>query len=78
MTSEKINGNGKETGPKKFLFVSEEALIGDLAWAVKQEGHHVKYFIHEKDSKDICDGFVEKTDDLVVEQELGKGFRAVG
>ncbi len=48
---------------RKFLFVSEEALIGDLAWQVKQEGNQVKYFIHEKASKDICDGFVDKCDD---------------
>ncbi|MBI4141549.1 phosphoribosylamine--glycine ligase [Candidatus Woesearchaeota archaeon] len=60
--TEKTNGNDKE-GPKKFLFVSKEALIGDLAWAVKQEGHQVKYCIQDKDSKDICDGFVDKTDD---------------
>lgn len=56
------NGNG-HFEKKKFLFVSEEALIGDLAWVVKQEGHQVKYYIHEKDSKDIGDGFVEKCDD---------------
>ncbi len=47
---------------KKFLFVSEEALIGDLAWQVKKEGHEVKYYIHEKESKGICDGFVDKCD----------------
>lgn len=45
------------------MFVSEEALIGDLAWMVKQEGHEVKYYIGEKASKDICDGFVDKCDD---------------
>lgn len=48
---------------RKFLFVSEEALIGDTAWQVKKEGHEVKYFIGEKASRDICDGFVEKCDD---------------
>ncbi|MBW2969532.1 phosphoribosylamine--glycine ligase [Candidatus Woesearchaeota archaeon] len=48
---------------KKFLFVSEEALVGDLAWQVKKEGHEVKYYIKEKASRDICDGFVDKTDD---------------
>lgn len=48
---------------KRFLFVSEEALIGDLAWQVKKEGHEVKYYINEKASKDICDGFVDKCDD---------------
>ncbi len=61
--TEKTNGNGKESSPKKFLFVSEEALIGDLAWQVKQEGNQVKYYIHDKDSKDICDGFVEKAEE---------------
>lgn len=48
---------------KKFLFVSEEALVGDLAWQVKKEGNEVKYFIKEKASKDVCDGFVDKCDD---------------
>ncbi len=48
---------------RKFLFVSEEALIGDLAWQVKKEGHEVKYYIGEKASRDICDGFVDKCDD---------------
>jgi len=48
---------------RKFLFVSEEALIGDLAWQVKKEGHQVKYYINEKASRDICEGFVDKCDD---------------
>jgi len=47
----------------KFLFVSIEALIGDLAWAVKKEGHEVKYYIEDKDQKDVCDGFLDKVDD---------------
>jgi phosphoribosylamine--glycine ligase len=47
----------------KFLFVSIEALIGDLAWAVKKEGHEVRYYIEEKDQKDVCDGLVDKVDD---------------
>ena len=58
--------NGVEKKPvdrKKFLFISEEALIGDLAWQVKQEGHEVKYYIGEKASRDVCDGFIEKCDD---------------
>jgi hypothetical protein len=46
--------------PKKFLFVSDEALIGDLAYQVKREGHEVKYYIHQKSEKDVCDGFLEK------------------
>ncbi len=48
---------------KKFLFVSEEALVGDLAWQVQKEGHEVKYYIDDKPSKDVCDGFVPKTDE---------------
>jgi len=49
--------------PKKFLFVSKEALIGDVAWQVKKEGHEVRYYIDEKASRHICDGFVDKCDD---------------
>lgn len=48
---------------KKFLFVSYEALIGDLAWTIKQEGHEVRYYIQDKASRDICEGFIEKCDD---------------
>ncbi|MFH1229758.1 MAG: phosphoribosylamine--glycine ligase [Candidatus Aenigmatarchaeota archaeon] len=47
---------------KKFLFVSNEALIGDLAWKVKNEGHDIKYFIGDKSQKDVCDGFVDKAE----------------
>lgn len=63
------NGNGKSSngnGPnekKKFLFVSDIACIGDLAYTVKQEGHKVKYFIRDKDEKDVSDGFLEKVDE---------------
>ena len=68
--------------PKKFLFVSDEALIGDLAWQVKREGHEVKYYIHQKSEKDVCDGFLEKVDewrtivdwaDVIVFDDLGFG-----
>jgi len=48
---------------RKFLFVSDEALIGDMAWQVKKEGHEVKYYIHRKQERDVCDGFVDKIDD---------------
>ena len=50
--------------PKKFLFVSIDALISDIAWQVLKEGHKVKYFIEDKDEKDIADGFVPKTDPI--------------
>src|SRR3989338_135540 len=75
--------NGKSG--KKFLFVSIEGLIGDLAWAVKKEGNEVKYFIQQKDQRDVCDGFVEKCDewekfsdwsDVIVFDDLGFGAAA--
>lgn len=78
--------NGEKIAPKlKFLFVSLDALIGDLAWAIKKEGHDVKYFIEEKDQKDVCDGWVEKVDnwkehtdwaDIVVFDDVGFGGEA--
>jgi len=49
--------------PKKFLFISDEGLIGDLAYAVRNEGNEVRYFIRNKSEKDISDGFVEKIED---------------
>jgi len=47
---------------KKFLFISKEALIGDLAWKIKNEGNEVKLYIEDKMQKDVCDGFVDKID----------------
>lgn len=52
---------------KKFLFVSVEASINDVAWHVQQEGHEVKYFIEEAAQKEVADGFVPKTDDWAKE-----------
>jgi phosphoribosylamine--glycine ligase len=46
----------------KFLFVSYDALISDIAWEVVKEGHDVKYWIRDEKSKDVGDGFVPKTD----------------
>ncbi len=59
--SRKQNDSSLQT--RKFLFVSNVGLIGDLAYAVKNEGNQVRYYIHSKADKDISDGFVEKTDD---------------
>jgi phosphoribosylamine--glycine ligase len=50
-------------GQKKFLFISRQALIHDLAIQVRQEGHAVRYAIHSKADKDVADGFLEKVDD---------------
>ena len=64
MTKNNSNGNHQAKNnsgeKKKFLFVSNEALIGDAAWQVKKEGHDVRYFIKNKEDKDICDGFLDK------------------
>lgn len=52
---------------KNFLFVSYDALITDTAWQVLKEGHEVKYFIQDEDSRAIGDGFVPKVDDWEAE-----------
>ena len=72
--------------PRKFLFVSLEGLIGDTAWTVAKEGHDVKYFIANKDEREIADGFVEKSDDwrrdvdwadvIIFDDVLGQGTEA--
>ena len=71
---------------KKFLFVSLSGLIGDIAWQVLKEGHQVRYFIADKEERDIADGFVPKSDnwekdsdwaDIVVfDDTLGQGEQA--
>ncbi len=71
---------------KKFLFVSIDALINDIAWQVVKEGHDVRYYIQDKDIRDIADGFVPKTDDwkkdvdwadvIVFDDVLGQGKKA--
>ena len=79
------NGNGDQKRKLKFLFVSIDALIGDLAAAIKKEGHEVRYFIQNADQKDVCDGFVDKTDtwkdqvdwaDVVIFDDVGFGEEA--
>lgn len=45
----------------KFLFISKDALITDIAWQVVKEGHEVKYFIENEAENDIGDGFIPKT-----------------
>ncbi|MBU0957508.1 MAG: phosphoribosylamine--glycine ligase [Nanoarchaeota archaeon] len=48
---------------KKFLFVSWDANITDVAWQVSKQGHDVKCYIKEESEKEVGDGFVEKVDD---------------
>ena len=71
---------------KKFLFVSLEGLISDIAWQVVKEGHEVKYYIENESERTIGDGFVSKTDryeddvdwaDVIVfDDVLGQGEKA--
>lgn len=51
----------KTKNPKKLLFVSNIALITDIAWQISKEGHQVKMYIEEKDYKSSGDGLVKKT-----------------
>jgi len=55
--------NASLTPARRFLFVSDIALIGDLAYTVKNEGNEVRYYIHSKSDRDTSNGFVEKTED---------------
>ena len=71
---------------KKFLFVSLDGLIADIAWQVVKEGHEVKLFIEANEEREIGDGFVSKTDDwvrevpwadvIVFDDVLGQGAKA--
>jgi phosphoribosylamine---glycine ligase len=49
--------------PFKFLFVSYDGLIGDIAWQVIKEGHEAKYYIEHAEEREITSGFVPQTDD---------------
>ena len=71
---------------KRFLFVSYDALISDVAWHVAKEGHEVKYYIKNEKNSDSADGLVPKVSnwenevawaDLVVfDDVLGMGKMA--
>jgi phosphoribosylamine---glycine ligase len=47
----------------KFLFVSYEGLIADIAWQVIKEGHEARLWIQDADVREMGDGFVPKVDD---------------
>ena len=71
---------------KKFLFVSLDGLISDIAWQSVKEGHDVKYFIESEEEREIADGFVPKvldwerevewSDVIVFDDVLGQGQKA--
>ena len=41
---------------KKFLFVSLDGLIADIAWQVVKEGHEVKLFCEAVSEREIARG----------------------
>ncbi|MDP2691139.1 MAG: phosphoribosylglycinamide synthetase C domain-containing protein [bacterium] len=50
----------KALSPKNFLFISREAVILDLAWCIKNEGHKVKFYIDVKSEREVGAGFVQR------------------
>ena len=72
--------------PKKFLFVSLDALSVDLAWQIIKEGNQVKYYVQNKEESEVGDGFVPKISDweketewadiIVFDDVLGQGTKA--
>lgn len=71
---------------RNFLFISIDGLISDIAWQVQKEGNEVRYFIENKNERDIADGFVPKIDEwesevdwadvIVFDDVLGQGEKA--
>ncbi len=70
----------------KYLFVSIDALIADIAWSIQKEGNEVLLYIDSEEVRDIADGFVAKTDNwrehvdwadvVVFDDVLGQGALA--
>lgn len=54
------SSNLPERKLRNFLFVSRWASCLDAAYAIKEEGHHVRLEIIDEDSRDVGDGCVEK------------------
>lgn len=75
------------TAPRKFLFISIDNLSGDLAWHIQKEGHEVKYYVKNKEEREVASGFVEHiaevsdeviswADVIVFDDVLGQGSMA--
>jgi phosphoribosylamine---glycine ligase len=72
---------------KKFLFVSLDGYINDIAWQVTKEGHDVKFCVDNPTEKCLADGFVTKTNDwredvgwadvIIFDDVLGQGKKAM-
>jgi phosphoribosylamine--glycine ligase len=71
---------------KRFLFVSIDALISDIAWQLCREGCDVRYYIESERERQIADGLVPKVDNwekhvdwadvIVFDDVLGQGEKA--
>ncbi len=48
---------------KKFLFVSYDGLIADIAWETVKEEQDVRFWIKDEDEQEIADGFVPRASD---------------
>jgi len=67
----------------KFLFISIDSLMPDIAWRIIQEGHQVKLYIENEDDRDIGWGFIpiikewrsqlDWADIIVFDDVLGQG-----
>ncbi len=72
--------------PKKFLFITLDSLIGDIAWQIVKEGHEVKYFTEVESEKEVGQGFfpmvdnwekwVDWADVIIFDDVLGQGKKA--
>ena len=78
-----MNNHVSTQSPKNFLFITLDALVGDIAWKIKQQGHNVKFYTKNPEDKEVCDGFFEKVDNwrdhvdwadvIVFDDVLGQG-----
>jgi len=76
----------KTENPKRFLFITLDNLIADIAWRIKKEGHEVKYYVKNPDDKEVGSGFIEMIDDwekevdwadvIIFDDVLGQGEKA--
>lgn len=48
---------------KKFLFVSWDAVSGNLAWHIQKEGHNVKVYYDKEHDRDVHEGLLDKIQD---------------
>ncbi len=47
----------------RYLFVSYDGLIADIAWECVKEGEDVRFWIKDPEEKEIAEGFVPRSTD---------------